>query len=193
MEAFWQQLIGLIVAPAVVVCAIAWLLRGMISQGFARDLQRYKSELERQDFEHRERFSLIHQRRAEVIATLYGKIAKTKSVLAALVGILQPGGQSLKEKIKQTDNIYTDMSAYFYENRILLPKETAEKTEKLLIAMRDVLIEFATSQMGNDEYKPDQTGLWLQAFHRLREEVPPILAELENEFKDLLGIIERRA
>jgi hypothetical protein len=193
MEAYWQQLIGLIVAPVVVVGAIAWLLRGFISQGFARDLQRYKSELDRQDFEHRERFSLIHQRRAEVIATFYGKIARTKSVVADLVGIFQQGGQSLIEKKKKAADIYNDMSAYFFENRIFLPHETAEKAEKLVMAIRDVLIEFDTAQMGNDEYKPDQTGLWVQAFKRLRDEVPPILNELEHEFKELLGFIEKRS
>lgn len=193
MEAYWQQLIGLIVAPAVVVGAIAWLLRGIVSQGFARDLQKYKSELERQDFEHRERFSLIHQRRAEVIATLYGKIARTKSVVADLVGIFQQGGQSLMEKKKKAADIYDDMSAYFFENRIFLPRETSEKAEKLVMTIRDVLIEFDTAQMGNDEYKPDQTGLWVQAFKRLRDEVPPILSELEHEFKELLGFIEKRS
>jgi hypothetical protein len=114
MEAYWQQMVGLIVAPALVVGAIAWILRGIVSQGFARDLQKYKSELERQDFEHRERFSLIHQRRAEIIATLYGKIARTNSVEADLVGIFQPGGQSLMEKKKKAADIYNDMSAYFF-------------------------------------------------------------------------------
>jgi hypothetical protein len=193
MEAYWQQLIGLIVGPAVVVGAIAWLLRGIVSQGFARDLQRYKSELDRQDFEHRERFSLIHQRRAEVIATFYGKIARTKSVVADLVGIFQQGGQSLMEKKKKAADIFNDMSAYFFENRIFLPHETAEKAEKLVMTIRDVLIEFDTAQMGNDEYKPDQTGLWVQAFKRLRDEVPPILSELEHEFKELLGFIEKRS
>ncbi len=193
MEAYWQQLIGLIVAPAVVVGAIAWLSRGFISQGFARDLQKYKSELDRQDFEHRERFSLIHQRRAEVIATLYGKIARTKSVVSDLVGIFQQGGQSLIEKKRRAADIYNDMSSFFFENRIFLPSDTAEKAEKLIMAIRDVLIEFDTAQMGNDEYKPDQSGLWVQAFKRLRDEVPPILSELESEFKELLGFIEKRS
>jgi hypothetical protein len=85
------------------------------------------------------------------------------------------------------------MSAYFFENRIFLPNETAEKAEKLVMAIRDVLIEFDTAQMGNVEYKPDQTGLWIQSFKRLRDEVPPILSELEHEFKELLGFIEKRS
>lgn len=193
MEAYWQQLVGLIVAPVAVVGAIAWLLREILSQGIARDLHRYKSELELQNFEHRERFSLIHQRRAEVIATLYGKIAKTYSIAADLVGIFQQDGQSLTEKKQYAADVFNDMSAYFFENRIFLPHETAKTSEKLVMTIKDVLIKFDTAQMDNNEYKPDQTGLWRQAFERLRDEVPPILSDLENEFKGLLGFIEKRS
>jgi len=44
--------------------------------------------------------------------------------------------------------------------------------------------------MGNDEYKPDNTGLWVQAYKRVRDDIPPILKDLESEFKQILGIIE---
>jgi len=193
MESYWRQLIGLIVMPSVVVGALAWIIRGVISQGFARDIEKYKAELEQQSFEHRERFSTIHQRRAEVIANLYGKIARTKSVTADLVGIFQQGGQSLIEKKQKAAEIYNDMASYFYQNRLFLPKDTAAKAEKLIGTIREVLIEFDTAQMGNEEYKPDETGLWREAYERLRDEVPPILEELEEEFKELLGFIENRS
>lgn len=191
METYWQQLVGLIVAPTIVVGAVAWLIRTVITQGFARDIQRYKSELERENFEHQERFSTIHQRQADVIANLYGKIAKSKSVTADLVGIFQQGGQSLMEKKKKAADVYNDMSAYFFENRIFLPRNAAEKAESLIMTLRDVLIDFDTAQMGNNEYKPDQSGLWQQAYKRLRDEVPPVLEELEVEFKKRLGFIEK--
>ncbi len=193
MEEYWKQLVGLIVAPSVVVGALAWILRGVISQGFARDIEKYKAELEQQNFEHRERFSTIHQRRAEVIANLYGKIARTKSVTADLVGIFQQGGQSLLQKKEKASEVYNDMASYFYENRLFLPKTTAERAENLINTLKEILIEFDTSQMGNDEYKPDPSGLWRQSYQKLRDEVPPILEELEEEFKEILGFIENRS
>ena len=193
MEEYWKQLVGLIVAPSVVVGALAWILRGVISQGFARDIEKYKAELEQQNFEHRERFSTIHQRRAEVIANLYGKIARTKSVTADLVGIFQQGGQSLLQKKEKASEVYNDMASYFYENRLFLPKTTAERAENLINTLKEILIEFDASQMGNDEYKPDPSGLWKQSYQKLRDEVPPILEELEEEFKEILGFIENRS
>jgi len=99
----------------------------------------------------------------------------------------------LIEKKNKAADIYNDMGSYFFENRLFLPHSTAEKTEQLVMAIRDVLIDFDTAQMGNDEYKPDRTGMWIEAYKRMRDEVPPILKELEDEFKDLLGFIERRS
>lgn len=190
MDTYWQQLAGLIVAPSVVVVAVAWILRSVIAQGFTRDIQRYKSELDRANFEYQQRFSTIHQRQAEVIANLYGKIAKSKTLTADPVSIVQFGGQSLREKKNRVADVYNDTSSYFYENKLFLPREVAEKAEELIGKLKTILIEFDTAQMGNDEYKPDQTGLWQKAYERLRDEVPLVLEELEIEFKKLLGLIE---
>ena len=85
------------------------------------------------------------------------------------------------------------MASYFYENRLFLPKTTAERAENLINTLKEILIEFDTSQMGNDEYKPDPSGLWRQSYQKLKEEVPPILEELEEEFKEILGFIENRS
>ena len=85
------------------------------------------------------------------------------------------------------------MSSYFFENKLFLPRETATKTERLVMALRDVIIDFDTAQMGNEDYKPDDTGLWRQANKRLRDEIPPVLEELEDEFKEILGFIEHNS
>ena len=53
MAEFWQQLIALIVTPALIVGAVAWLSRSFINQAFTRELERFKSELEYKNFEHR--------------------------------------------------------------------------------------------------------------------------------------------
>lgn len=191
MTEFWQQLLALILAPTLVVGAVAWLLRGLVNQGFKRDLERFKSDLERENYERREKFSLIHQRRAEIIAGLYSRIARTKGLLEGLVGIFQQGGQSLTIKKQTVADAYNDAASYFFENRLFLPRETATKAGALLEALRHALIDFDTAQMGNEDYKPDPTGLWVQAYKSVSKDIPPILEELENEFKDILGFIER--
>lgn len=190
MTEYWQQLLALILAPTLVVGAVAWLLRGAINQGFKRDLERFKSDLERENFEKREKFSLIHQRQAEIIARLYSRFAKTSGLVSGLVSVLQPGGQSLLEKKKKVEDAYNDTSSFFFENRIFLPIGTAQKAESVLMMLRDAIVTFDTAQMGNDEYKPDPSGLWVEAYKSVRNDIPPLLEELEVEFRELLGFIE---
>lgn len=190
MNEFWQQLLALTLTPTLVIGAVAWLLKGFIGQEFKRDLARFKGDIDRENFEKRERFSLIHQKRAEVITGVYSRLVKTRSLVADLVAIFQSGGQSLIQKKQKVAEVYNDAASYFFENKIFLPKATAEKTEALIDELKKALIEFDTAQLGNDEYKPDDSGLWIKAHGRLNENIPPILEELETQFKEILGFIE---
>jgi hypothetical protein len=188
---YWQQLIAVIVTPVLVVGAVAWLLRKFFERGFQRDLEMYKSELARANHEHQTKFSLIHQKRADVIADLYGRLAKAKGLLGDLVGLFQPGGQSLPDKKKKVADAYNEASSFFFQHRLFIPESTAVKVEQVLDAMREAFYSFDTAQMGHDEYKPDQTGLWVEAHKAVRDKLPPLLGELEEQFREAIGGIEK--
>ena len=187
---YWQQLIAIILAPSLSVAALAWILKSLFSSGLQRDLERYKRELDAKQFEHQTRFSLIHQKRAEVISKLYARLSRAKARLGELVAIYQPGGQSLSEKRKVTSEAYNEANSYFHERRIFLPEEIAENVDAVLEAMRDAFVEFDTAQMGNEEYKPDSTGLWIQSFKKVQEKLPPLMKKMEEQFRFEIGAIE---
>jgi hypothetical protein len=165
------------------VAALAWLLKFLFSSGLQRDLERYKRELDVKQFERQARFFLIHQKRAEVIAELYARLARARARIGELVAIFQPGGQSLIEKKKLTAEVFNDANSYFQERRIFLQEEIAENVDLVFKAMWEALIEFDTAQRGSDEYKPDNTGLWIQSFKRIREELPPLMKKMEAQFR----------
>jgi len=173
---------GICVSP-LSVAALAWLLKFLFSSGLQRDLERYKRELYVKQFERQARFSLIHQKRAEVIAELYARLARARARIGELVAIFQPGGQSLIEKKKLTAEVFNDANSYFQERRIFLQEEIAENVDLVFKAMWEALIEFDTAQRGSDEYKPDNTGLWIQSFKRIREELPPLMKKMEAQFR----------
>lgn len=190
MGQFWQQLIALILTPTLIIGAVAWIIRYLLNQGFKRDIEKFKAELQHESFEKRQKFSLIHQKRAEIIAEFYSKLANAKILISDLVAPFQRGGQSLSEKSQRVSDAYNETVHFFFQNKLFLPKSTAEKSEEVLEKLRHTLIDFETAQMGNDEYKPDDTGLWVQAHKSIKDEIPPILDELETEFKNILGVIE---
>ena len=187
---FWKQLLALTLTPTLTVVAIAWLIRKLFESGLQRDLERFKSELESKRFEHQTRFSLIHQKRAEVLSNLYSRLACAKSLLGDLVAIFQPGGQLLPEKKKKAADSFNDASSYFFEHRIFLNKTTAIQVEEVISAMREAFVAFDTSQLENVEYRPDSTGLWMESYNNVRDKISPLLSELEMEFRKTLGFIE---
>lgn len=187
---FWKQLLALTLTPTLAVVAIAWLIRKLFESSLQRDLERFKSELELKRFEHQTRFSLIHQKRAEVLSNLYSRLARAKSLLGDLVAIFQPGGQLLPEKKKKAADSFNDASSYFFEHRIFLNKTTAIQVEEVISAMREAFVAFDTSQLENVEYRPDSTGLWMESYNNVRDKISPLLSELEMEFRKTLGFIE---
>lgn len=184
-----DQVIQLILTPTLIVGALAWLLRSFFDQSLRRDLARFQNELESRRFEHQTRFSLIHQRQAEVIAGLYSRLAKARRLIAQLVALFQPGGQNLLEKKRRVADACNDADEFFNENRLYLAQDLAARIEELLGVMKGAYITFETAMQG-DEYKVDSTGLWKQANEELKEKLPPLQQVMEARFRSILGVIE---
>ncbi|NOX67065.1 MAG: hypothetical protein GXO85_15035 [Chlorobi bacterium] len=159
----------------------------MFDRGLQRDLDRYRANLKRKEIEHQIKYSLIHERKAEVIANVYAGLVKAKRKMAQLVFIFQPDGQNLQKKKQDAADACNNVDDYFNEHRLYLDRVTADKAESILIKMKEAFINFDTAQNG-DDYKPDATGFWRQANDQIKNEIPPLLEELESEFRTILGI-----
>jgi hypothetical protein len=186
----WQQILAQILTPALVIGALAWLLRKFFELGLQRDLERYKSELQRQYYEYQIKYSIIHQKRAEAIASIYSRLVRAKAQLADLVSLLQQGGQSLPDKKSKVAEAYHDAASFFFEHRIFLPENTSVKIERVLDGMRESFYTFDAAQFGHDQYKLDKSGFWMKSHKIIRDEIPPLLIELECQFRQALGVIE---
>lgn len=78
-----------IVPGTVLILVVGWLARTLISSGLQREATAFKNQLERESEHfrhelgleaHRQNtvFTRLHERRAEVIATLYGALAEAE-------------------------------------------------------------------------------------------------------------------
>ncbi len=183
----WEQVAILIFTPTATIAAVVYFLRKMFDRGLQRDLERYRANLKREDIEHQIKYSLIHERKAEVIANVYAGLVKAKRKMAQLVFIFQPGGQNLRQKKQDAADAYNNIDDYFNEHRLYLDRVTADKVESILIKIKEAFIDFDTVQNG-DDYKHDTTGFWRQASDQIKNEIPPLLEELESEFRTILGV-----
>lgn len=189
MDTFWQELLALILTPTLIVAGVAWLLKSYVDHAATRSLEQFKKQLEHESFEQRTRFSILHEQRAEIIADLYKRLVKTQRMITDLVHPVQYGDRPLADKRRDVVDAYNETASFFFENKLFLHTETAEKVEALIAALRKALVEFDSVQTGED-YQPDDTGVWIQTWKDVADEIPPLLAELEARFQRILGLVE---
>ncbi len=183
-----EQITILVLTPASVIAVLVFLARVLLDYQISKDLEVFKKQLERSLFEYQVRFSLIHEKRAEVIGTLYGKICRTAARLAALVHIFQPGGVSLPDRKKDFCAIASDMQDYYREHQIYLSESICQKVDAMLEVLQSVWVTFDLAERG-ESYEPDRTGDWARAAIEFRDKWPPLKKQLDTEFQAILHVV----
>jgi hypothetical protein len=161
---FWTSLLALILTPAAVVGAVAYMTRGLFEQLLKRDVERYKHELhqvgelqkkllETLQFEHHTKFSWAHVDR--------------------------------EAQHQAAADAYHALEDSFLPNRVFLSEKRAEQVESVITMMRTSFNQFGFAQGPGGELKQ-----WMEVWNRIEKEMPPILAGLRREFRATLGIPE---
>lgn len=193
--------------PTAIVAGVVYLLRKYIDNRFARGLESFKLDLQLESekskmqfqttlqaqlFEFQTKFSLFHQKQAEIVAELYKLLSDVCAEISQLTAPLQFEDRTpLADKKKKVANSFNDLSTFFSRHRIYFSVQICEKVDAVLKHMRDALIDFDTAHtfgmQSSDTYKPDQTGLWVKAWKTLDKQIPPLMKELETYFKRILS------
>src|ERR1017187_5884027 len=95
MDQLWVLVLQLLITPAAIAAAIVWFGKGLVSQLLARDLEQYRHREQREteqhkqmlgfiNFERQTRFSWAHEKEAEAIAELYGKLGAAHRKVALM-------------------------------------------------------------------------------------------------------------
>jgi hypothetical protein len=197
---------------ALLIGAIAWIARSIAGQFLARDIERFKSELaaasnlaaERTKHElqlaAQERgvlFAKLNDKRAEVIAELYGLLVETQWASHDFASPMEVTGQPSKpEKYATALNKSTDFFRFFDKNRIYLPHELCEQLDEFLKKMRAKVIGFGVYLYREEEHMSDDAirkkhEAWIEASRYFDDEVPKAREALETELRQLIGAADR--
>jgi hypothetical protein len=143
---------------------------------------RMQNDLQLKFFEYQTRFSLLHQRQAEVIRDLYGMLGDAHEYIKHLVSPTFDPSDS--KHAESTWAKYNTLAECYVKNRIYLEEETCKRMDELLLKMRMAMTKSSLGQ------RPEPGGrgieLWHEAWKSVSNEVPPILKELENQFRAFL-------
>lgn len=204
----WETLLLIIGGNAALLLVGGWFTRSLISQLLAKDLERFKGELvaasstSTEKLKHelqlaaQERnvlFTKLHERRAEVIAQLYGFLVEAHWAAQDFASPMEWAGEPTKqEKYTAAINKSAEFFRYFDKNRIYLPSALCTSLESFLRNMRSKVIGFGVyvrlDESGmTDESIRKKMDAWIEASRYFDEEVPKAREALEAELRNIIG------
>jgi hypothetical protein len=204
---FLKQFLLTLGGTAVAVAAVAWLARSIITHWLSKDVEVYKTRLQAESAVALERirselqilaarrnieYSRIHEKRLEIIAELVSKISAFHERVSAYVSEVEWGGApSKEERRKLTAEAFADFNKYFIPRRFFLPKPTVQKVEAFRAGLYKTSVDFMFYVEYPREHKTDlnkDVDVWTQASDYTLKEAPKLIADLEDEFRNILGI-----
>lgn len=157
-------------------------------------IEHLKNELQLKTIEHQIRFSRLHEKRAEVIAELNGFFVEALWEAESFLSPIEWSGEPTKqEKHIAAMNKLSHLYRYFDKHRIYLPPELCGSLEKLVIEVRELVINFGVyveyhEDSLNDSTQKEKREAWSAGWKAIKNQVPLARQSLENEFRSLLGV-----
>ncbi|NUA26093.1 hypothetical protein [Cupriavidus basilensis] len=178
----WETMVLALGGPAILIAAMAFLAKSLLTQWFARELKAYeatltsdvkafeiklkaqadssaeqlKSELQRQASDHQIRFSRLHEKRAEVIAKAYQLLVEALWDMESFVSPVQfEGDKSLPEKYTVAYNKLADLYRYLDVHQLFLPASLCAALQEILNEMRGTVIQVGTYTRLDNDGLPD--------------------------------------
>lgn len=207
MEA-WQTILLALGGNAALLAVLGLLGKSLLDKLIVRDTKQFesdlkaksdaaiehlKNELQLKTIEHQVRFSRLHEKRAAVIAELYGHLVEALWEAESFLSLAEWAGEPNKKEMHKTAmNRLVDLYRFFDKHRIYLPVELCTSLEKLVMEVRSHVINFGV-YVGFDEatltdhtHKEKQKA-WHSGWDAIKNQIPLARQNLENEFRALLG------
>jgi hypothetical protein len=204
VSGFFQDLIKTLGAAAIVVAAVAWLAKSIITHILSRNIEVYKTELKRESDKEieglksrlqiaaQERqivFNRLHEKRAEIVAESYTLISGLTSRAVKLGGDIFHGG--LRTPQQRAEEIYDEcfkFYEYFQQRRIYFSEEVCETMDRFVNVIAETNATLRSTIDNLDHLTEDNRNIY-KKMAILMDELPSIKKLIENDFRNLLGVI----
>jgi hypothetical protein len=196
MEGRMSEILTALGGSAVLLAAVAWLTKSIITHYLSKDVEAYKatlrSETEKALLEHDAIFRGLHSCRAEIIAELYSKLAVAVSATANFLSLVEWGGEPDKtKKYKAAMEKIVDFFMYFDRRRIFLNEELCKQIDDFVDKIRNPAIDFSM-YLDEPQFDPptsrEKSKALISAWKSVETNVPKARKSLEEEFRKLLGV-----
>jgi len=199
-----QTILTIILAPTFIVGGLMFVLRKFFEQLLSRDIEKFRvtlqtesersklqlqNQLQAELFEFQTKFSVYHQKQADVIGTFYEMLSETQIVVSQVVHPVQFEAESSdEERFRQAFNKKVDLARFFERSRIYFDEDICEQISTVNKTMHKVLILFQSSQRrGARNQDSADLEKWNDAFSIMEKEIPVLKSALESRFRQLLS------
>lgn len=207
MEA-WQTILLAFGGNAALLAVLGLLGKSLLDKLIARDTKRFetdlkaksdsaierlRSDLQIRTIEHQVRFSRLHEKRASVIADLYGHLVETLWEAESFLSLMEWAGEpSKQEKHKVAMEKLVDFFRFFDKHRIYLPEPICVSLEAIAMRVRSHVIAFGvytrfSDQSLNEHTRAQKEKAWNEGWEAIKTDIPAARKQLEQEFRALLG------
>lgn len=199
----WTELVGLLGGQVILLAAVGWLCKALLSHRLTRDadafrarlkadtdieIERLRTSLQIAATEHQVRFSKLHQKRGFIIAKLHRLLLE-----AADAAMLVAANPRDIDYLKQAHEKHLELYRFFHFNTIYLPTAVCGLLGQYENKVRHSVV-FIRIYMREEHPTPqmieEQNKVLLEAWRALETELPSMRKELEKEFRVLLGVTD---
>ncbi|MDB2240019.1 hypothetical protein [Halorubrum ezzemoulense] len=183
---------------AVGATVVGWVARDLISQHFDKELSKYQAEVDKELNRYQTelekdklRFSELHTQRAEITVELYKRFVEFEEDMRSLTDPVERSGEPSKdEKLKAARDSGNQFVNFYMKNKIYFPPHICETVEELNRELKDVFSKFRIYRpYDSSPGDPHDIDQWHDSWKKVtEEEVPELKSELEDHFRDLLGV-----
>lgn len=159
--------------------------KSKLSADSALSVEQLKSSLQIAATERQIRFVRLHEERARVIAEVYQRILALLDASEQYVHIFESSnGPSKMERRQIVAARLNELAEYFEPRKLYLPKDIADGVQQLVSKLVSLLTDFRHKV----ETKGEEADLkaWSSIFSALGSDVRPMLARLEESFRNML-------
>ena len=169
------------VQPAIIIAAVAWIIRSLTSRALTKDLEKYKASLQIATSEHSVRYEHIYNKRAE----LYSLIVDTEMTFNRYISPWQIGVRDPVAQRQAAGDAGNAMQDFYEHNRIFFEESLATEIDKLMDTFRESWHKFHASHRDKND---TVNKLWDEAWNNLQGLIKSNKKKLEEEFRSILGI-----
>jgi len=170
------------------IAGTAWLLREIFKLYLNKDLEKFKSNLEKEAISHRIRYEELHGQRMTVIRDTFQKLCDMYEAMSEMFR-LQHVEENKTERVNEAFNKAQEFRRYVDKNQLFFSEEQFDKTMAIYDSVDDkVWSSYHHAQIVKNEDPVEATKELTYVWKHLKEDAPKMKKSLANTFRDVIGI-----